>query len=72
MRAKPGYIFPGGDVGLLHHWEGEEVLPSGQVQPAVQHEAQLLELNHVAGLVGVLGQTVEPHCLLSSPLSREC
>ena len=47
------------------------MLPGREVQPAVQHQAQLLELNHVAGLVGVLGQTVEPHCPLS-PLSREC
>ena len=56
-----GVVKAGGDVGLLHHRQRQELLPGVEVQAAVQHDAHLLELHHVAWLVGVLRQTVEPH-----------
>ena len=46
---------------LLHDGEREEVLEGGDVEPSVQHQGDLLELDHVARLVRVIRQAVEPH-----------
>ena len=54
-------VVDGGRLGLLHHGEREEMLPGGDVQPGVQHEGHLLELDHVAWLVGIVRQRVESH-----------
>ena len=50
---------------LLHDGEREEVLEGGDVEAGVQHQGHLLELEHVARLVWVIRQAVEPHLLLS-------
>ena len=50
---------------LLHDGEREEVLEGGDVEAGVQHQGHLLELEHVARLVRVIRQAVEPHLLLS-------
>ena len=49
---------------LLHDGEREEVLEGGDVEAGVQHQGDLLELNHVARLVRVIRQAVEPHFVL--------
>ena len=49
---------------LLHDGEREEVLEGGDVEAGVQHQGHLLELNHVARLVRVIRQAVEPHLVL--------
>ena len=46
---------------LLHDGEREEVLEGGDVEAGVQHQGHLLELDHVARLVRVIRQAVEPH-----------
>ena len=52
-----------GEAGvlLLHDGEREEVLEGGDVEPGVQHQGHLLELDYVARLVRVIRQVVEPH-----------